>query len=170
MTAIEFNQQLVNQRTSLRNFAYSLTLNSEEAQDLVQETYLKALKYRDKFADATNLKAWLYTIMKNTFINTYRRSVKTRQIITQTEDLSVVRPLRGSNGPDAESQINAKQINKAIEALDDDYKIPFTKYYDGFKYKEIADELDLPIGTVKSRIFLARKKLMEELKDFAHLN
>ena len=167
MTAIEFNQQLVNQRTPLKNFAYSLTLNSEEAQDLVQETFLKALKYRDKFADASNLKAWLYTIMKNTFINTYRRSIKTRQIISQTEDISLVKPLNGSNSPDANSQINLKHITKAIDALEDEYKIPFTRYNDGFKYKEIADELELPIGTVKSRIFLARKRLMQELKEFA---
>ena len=167
MTAIEFNQQLVNQRTPLKNFAYSLTLNREEAKDLVQETFLKALKYRDKFADASNLKAWLYTIMKNTFINTYRRSIKTRQIISQTEDLSLVKPLNGSNSPDANSQINLKHITKAIDALEDEYKIPFTRYNDGFKYKEIADELELPIGTVKSRIFLARKRLMQELKEFA---
>lgn len=167
MTAIEFNQQLINQRTPLKNFAYSLTLNSEEAQDLVQETYLKALKYRDKFADASNLKAWLYTIMKNTFINTYRRSVKTRQIITQTDDLSLVKPLSGSNSPSAESQINLKHINNAVESLEEEYKIPFMRYFDGYKYKEIADELDLPIGTVKSRIFLARKKLMADLKEFA---
>jgi RNA polymerase sigma-70 factor, ECF subfamily len=167
MTAIEFNHQLVNQRTSLKNFAYSLTMNSDEAQDLVQETYLKAIRYREKFADATNLKAWLYTIMKNTFINSYRRTIKTRQIIQQTDDLSLVKPINGANSPSAESQINEKQIVKAIDALEDDYKIPFTRYYDGFKYKEIADELDLPIGTVKSRIFLARKKLMMDLKDFA---
>lgn len=170
MTAIEFNQQLINQRSPLKNFAYSLTSNSEEAQDLVQETYLKALKYRDKFADASNLKAWLYTIMKNTFINTYRRSVKTRQIITQTDDMSLVRPLRGSDAPGAESEINLKHITKAVDALEDEYKIPFKRYFDGFKYKEIADELDLPIGTVKSRIFLARKKLMSELKEYAHYN
>ena len=170
MTAIEFNQQLINQRNPLKNFAYSLTLNSEEAQDLVQETYLKALKYRDKFADASNLKAWLYTIMKNTFINTYRRSVKTRQIITQTDDLSTVKPLNGSNSPSAESQINLKHITKAVDSLEDEYKIPFKRYFDGFKYKEIADELDLPIGTVKSRIFLARKKLMYDLKEYAVFN
>ena len=170
MTAIEFNQQLINQRVPLKNFAYSLTMSSEEAQDLVQDTYLKALTYRDKFADATNLKAWLYTIMKNTFINTYRRSVKTRQIITQTDDLSYVRPAAGVNGPGPESQMNAKYITNAIEALDEDYKIPFVRYNEGYKYKEIADELDLPIGTVKSRIFLARKRLMEQLKDFGHKN
>ncbi len=170
MTAIEFNQQLVNQRVSLKNFAYSLTLNNEEAQDLVQDTYLKAIKYRDKFADATNLKAWLYTIMKNTFINTYRRSIKTRQIIQQTDDLSTVKPLAGANSPSAESQLHEKQIAKAIDGLEEDYRIPFTKYFDGFKYKEIADELNLPIGTVKSRIFLARKKLMVDLKDFISQN
>jgi RNA polymerase sigma factor (sigma-70 family) len=168
MTAIEFNHQLVSQRIPLKNFAFSLTHNSEEAQDLVQETFLKAIKYREKFADATNLKAWLYTIMKNTFINSYRRTIKTRQIIQQTEDLSMVKPINGSNGPSAESQINEKEITKAIDSLEDDYKIPFTRYFDGFKYKEIADELNLPIGTVKSRIFLARKKLMIDLKDFAN--
>ncbi len=167
MTAIEFNQQLINQRTPLKNFAYSLTLNSEEAQDLVQETYLKALKYRNKFADASNLKAWLYTIMKNTFINSYRRSVKTRQIINQTEDLSTVKPLSGSNGPSAESQLNYKHISKAVDSLEEEYKIPFMRYFDGFKYKEIADELNLPIGTIKSRIFLARKKLMVDLKEYS---
>ncbi|CAN5450955.1 hypothetical protein BH10BAC1_BH10BAC1_16950 [soil metagenome] len=119
MTAIEFNQQLVNQRTPLKNFAYSLTSNTEEAQDLVQETFLKALKYRDKFADASNLKAWLYTILKNTFINGYRRSIKTRQIITQTDDLSLVKPLNGSNSPDAHSHINLQQSHGAVDALED---------------------------------------------------
>lgn len=170
MTAIEFNQQLVNQRTPLKNFAYSLTSNTEEAQDLVQETFLKALKYRDKFADATNLKAWLYTILKNTFINSYRRSIKTRQIITQTDDLSLVKPLSGSNSPDANSQINLKHILNAVDRLEDEYKIPFTRYNDGYKYQEIAEELDIPIGTVKSRIFLARKRLMKDLKEYAFEN
>ena len=170
MTAIEFNQQLVNQRIPLKNFAYSLTSNAEEAQDLVQETFLKALKYRDKFADSTNLKAWLYTNLKNTFINTYRRSIKTRQIITQTDDLSLVKPLNGSNSPDANSQINLKHILKAVDGLEDEYKIPFTRYNDGYKYQEIAEELDIPIGTVKSRIFLARKRLMKDLKEYSFEN
>jgi RNA polymerase sigma-70 factor (ECF subfamily) len=108
--------------------------------------------------------------MKNTFINTYRRSIKTRQIIQQTDDLSLVKPAAGANSPSAESLLNEKEINKAIEALDDEYKIPFTRYFDGYKYKEIADEMNLPIGTVKSRIFLARKKLMHDLRDFVSAN
>ena len=167
MTAIEFNQQLINQKAPLKNFAYSLTMNLEEAQDLLQDTYLKAITYREKFVDASNLKAWLYTIMKNTFINNYRRSVKTRQIMQQTEDLNIVKVASGVGAATAESQINHKELLKAVNSLDEEYKIPFTRYFDGYKYKEIANELKLPIGTVKSRIFLARKRLMEQLKDFA---
>lgn len=167
MTAIEYNQQLINQKTALKNFAYSLTMNTEEAQDLLQDTYLKAIIYREKFVDASNLKAWLYTIMKNTFINNYRRNVKARQIIQKTDDLSYVKVAIGVGNPSAESQINHKELIKAVEALDDEYKIPFTRYFDGYKYKEIAKELRLPIGTVKSRIFLARKRLIERLKDFS---
>jgi RNA polymerase sigma-70 factor (ECF subfamily) len=170
MTAIEFNQQLINQRTPLKNFAYSLTMNIEEAQDLLQDTYLKAITYREKFVDASNLKAWLYTIMKNTFINNYRRNIKTRQIIQQTDDLSYVKVANGVGNPSADSQINHKELVKAVQNLEDEYKIPFTRYFDGYKYKEIAQELNLPIGTVKSRIFLARKRLMEQLKDFASKN
>jgi len=170
MTVIEFNRQLVDQQLPLRRFAYSLTMNGEEAQDLVQDTFMKALYYRERFMDATNLKAWLYTIMKNTFINNYRKAIKTRQLIHITDDLSAIRPAMGSGAPGAESLIREKQIRSAIDALQEDYRIPFTRYFDGYKYKEIADELQLPIGTVKSRIFLARKKLMAELKELAYRN
>lgn len=166
MTAIEFNQQLVNQRTPLTNFAYSLTLNSEDAKDLLQDTYYKAISYKDKFVDATNLKAWLYTIMKNTFINNYRRNVKKKQIISETNDTTLLKQSINYSFTNAESEINLKQIHAAVNALEDDYKIPFQRYFDGYKYKEIADEMDLPIGTVKSRIFLARKQLMMALKDY----
>jgi len=134
--------------------------------DIKSRSITNVITYKDKFADASNLKAWLYTIMKNTFINTYRRSLKTRQVFTPTDDLTLVKPLAGTGMPGAESQINYKHITKAVEALEDEYKIPFTRYFDGYKYKEIADELNLPIGTVKSRIFLARKRLMSELKEF----
>jgi len=166
MTAIEFNQQLIYQQAPLNNFAYSLTLNTEDAKDLLQDTIYKAITYRDKFVDASNLKAWLYTIMKNTFINNYRRNVKKRQILTEANDTSLLKQTVNYQYSSAESELNMKQINAAISALDDEYKIPFQRYYDGFKYKEIADEMDLPIGTVKSRIFLARKQLMQTLKDF----
>jgi len=167
MTAIEFNSQLISQRGPLKNLAYQLTLNRDDAQDLVQETMLKAVMYRDKFVDATNLKGWLYTIMKNTFINSYRRSVKGRFMVRPTDDIATIKAASGFQNMNSESDLNEKQINKAIESLSDEYKIPFNRFVEGYKYNEIAEELSLPIGTVKSRIFLARKALMTQLKEFA---
>lgn len=168
MTAIEFNTALVAQQQGLKNFALSLTADREEAQDLLQDTFMKALLYKDKFVQSTNLKAWLYMIMKNTFINAYRRSVKTREIMSRSKDVSSLGISKNNQKNTAEAAIEHKEINHAIDTLEDEYKVPFKRFFDGFKYKEIAEELDLPIGTVKSRIFIARKKLMEELKDYGN--
>jgi RNA polymerase sigma-70 factor (ECF subfamily) len=165
MSSVEFNKQILAFSNQLRYFALSLTSNDEQAKDLLQETMLKAMVYRDKFADSTNLKAWLYTIMKNIFINNYRRAAKTRTIIDGTKDLYYVNLPQASSGRVAESKMNEKEIYKAVELLEDEYKIPFEMYFEGYKYKEIAEHLDLPIGTVKSRIFLARKQLMDALVD-----
>lgn len=166
MSAIEFNNEVMGYSKQLKYFALNLTSNDEEAKDLLQETLLKAFVYKDKFVDATNLRAWLYTIMKNIFINNYRRNVKTKTIIDSTKDLYFVNipQVTGSRIP--ESKVSEKEINTAIEKLDDEYKIPFKMYFEGYKYKEIAEHFDLPIGTVKSRIFLARKQLMLDLKEF----
>lgn len=164
MTAVEFNTQLVNEKQSLKNFALSLTHNTDDALDLLQDTYVKAISYRTKFEDSTNLKAWLFTIMKNTFINSYRRAVKTRQIIQTNADVAMARAWKNNYQDITESRIDSKDIIKKIEKLDDQYKIPFTRYYNGYKYEEIADEMQLPLGTVKSRIFLARKQLMTAIE------
>lgn len=160
MTAIEFNTRLLNEKQSLKNFALSLTHNNDDALDLLQDTYVKAITYREKFEDSTNLKAWLFTIMKNTFINSYRRAVKTRQIIQTNADLAMARAFKNNHQDITESRLAAKDILNKIENLEDQYKIPFTRYYSGFKYEEIAQEMQLPLGTIKSRIFLARKQLM----------
>lgn len=167
MTAIEFNTRIIQEKGSLKSFALSLTRNSDDALDLIQETYLKAIKYRDKFEDSTNLRAWLFTIMKNTFINAYRRSVKTKALISKGDEIALNRAFKQNSYDHVESQMNAKEIIKHIYSLDDQYKIPFTKYYKGFKYEEIAAELGLPLGTIKSRIFIARKILMENLKHYS---
>lgn len=166
MTAIEFNTRIMNEKSSLKNFALSLTRNTDDALDLLQDTYVKAITYREKFEDTTNLKAWLFTIMKNTFINAYRRNVKTRQLITKGDDVALDRAFKQNSYDHSESRLNAKEIIKQIESLDDDYKVPFTRYYNGYKYEEIANEMKLPLGTVKSRIFIARKILMDALKHF----
>lgn len=163
MTAIEFNTRILKEKQSLKNFAMSLTHNTDDALDLVQDTFVKAITYREKFEDSTNLKAWLFTIMKNTFINSYRRAVKTKQIMQTNSDVAMARAWKNNYCDNTESRLAAKDILNKIENLDDQYKIPFTRYYNGFKYEEIAQEMQLPLGTIKSRIFIARKILMESI-------
>ena len=166
MTSIEFNYKLTSMQRHLEYFARKLTSGEDDAQDLLQETYLKALVFRDKFADSTNLKAWLFTIMKNIFINNYRRSMRIRTIIDTSDNLYHL----NSSGSQAivtpDSEYSEKEIRKEINALSNDHRIPFEMHTQGFKYKEIAEELEISIGTVKSRIFFTRKKLMHKLADF----
>jgi RNA polymerase sigma factor (sigma-70 family) len=166
MTAIEFNYQLTNLSGNLERFALSLTSNSEDAKDLLQETFAKAITYRDKFEDNTNLKAWTFTIMKNTFINNYRRAVKANTTFDNTDDLYYLNINKETTFETPDSQFSVKEIQKSIDELDNDFKMPFLMHTQGYKYKEIADTLDLKIGTVKSRIFFTRKKLMEKLKGY----
>lgn len=165
MTVLEFNYQVSTFQEKLTNFALSLTNDREDAKDLFQETVLKALKYRDKFVSQTNLKAWLYTIMRNTFINDYRRKKMAQTILDHSPNEYVMNSIPAlSESPS--SELATKEIQNVISELEDEYRIPFMKYVEGFKYKEISDELNLPIGTVKSRIFIARKKLMSQLEDY----
>jgi RNA polymerase sigma factor (sigma-70 family) len=166
MTAIEFNYQLTSLWENLERFAIRLTSNRDDAKDLLQETFMKAISYRDKFSDNTNLKAWTYTIMKNTFINNYRKLSKVSTTFDQSNDLYYMNLNKASGMDLPESSYSTKEIEKKIELLDNEFKVPFLMHVKGYKYKEIADELNLKIGTVKSRIFFARKKLMETLKDY----
>jgi len=165
MTQLQFNTALLGMENRLRYYALSLTSDSEKAGDLLQETLLKALTHRDKFTPDTNFKAWVYTIMKNTFINDYRRNTKIRSSLAgQNEGLAFV---NNYEYPSPDSVYHSEEINNNISALGEDYRIPFTMFIDGYKYKEIADELNLPLGTVKSRIFLTRKKLGKVLSDYS---
>ncbi len=160
MNVQEFQNSLIQHETALKGFAYKFTNDNEEAQDLLQETYLKALRYRSKFQAKTNISAWLYTIMRNTFINNYRRAVRANTILDKTSEQYFINTSKAQNDEhNPESVMAYNDLLKKVEALHDDYRVPFEMYNTGFKYKEIADELNLPIGTVKSRIFLARKKL-----------
>lgn len=167
MTQLEFNSNLIGLKTNLQRFAMSLTSDRDEAQDLVQDTYLKAITYKEKFVDYTNLKAWVFTIMKNTFINNYRRNVKENTIIDGTRDLFYINQPGDKGFISPESIYSENEIEKAIDTLEDEFRIPFRMHIEGYKYKEISDELGLKIGTVKSRIFFTRQKLMLMLKDYA---
>jgi RNA polymerase sigma factor (sigma-70 family) len=167
MTTIEFNNRLIGMKPNLQRFAMSLTSDRDTALDLVQDTYLKAITYKEKFVDFTNLKAWVFTIMKNTFINNYRRNIKENTIIDGTRDLYYINQPHDKGFISPESHFSEGEIEKTINTLEDEFRIPFRMHLEGFKYKEIAEELGLKIGTVKSRIFFTRQKLMLMLKDYS---
>lgn len=166
MTTFEFNHNLLEMKGNLQRFALSLTADRDTALDLVQDTYLKAITYKDKFVDYTNLKAWVFTIMKNTFINNYRRNIKENTIIDGTQDLYYLNMPHDKGFASPESNYAEEEIIRAIDSLGDEFRIPFKMHIDGFKYHEIAEKLGLKIGTVKSRIFFTRQKLMLMLKDY----
>lgn len=147
--------------TLLHSFAYNLTKNVEDAKDLYQETAFRAMTNRDKFRPGTNFKAWLFTIMKNIFINNYRKKVKANTIMDSTDNLYYINSGSTIISNGAESNIMMKELITMIDELDDSVRVPFLMHYQGFKYQEIADHLELPLGTVKSRIFFARKELKE---------
>jgi RNA polymerase sigma-70 factor, ECF subfamily len=168
MSATDFNNQLSSLSGPLHTFAYKLTKNSEEAKDLYQETAFRAISNVDKFIPGTNLKAWLLTIMKNIFINNYRKNMKTRTIIDSTENLYYINSGAASISNSAESNIMMNELNTMVDNLDESLRVPFEMHYLGHKYQEIADTLNLPLGTVKSRIFFARKELKDMIEKRYH--
>ena len=163
MTQIQFNNTLIGLQKKLHFYALSLTSDREKANDLMQETFLKAFTFRDKFDQNSNLKAWVYTIMKNTFINDYRRKIKSINTFEVSVNAFQIKFSKSNFYPGPDSFYITKEIHSCIQSLEDNYKVPFTMFLDGYKYKEISRELDLPLGTVKSRIFFARNKLEKAL-------
>ncbi|MGB8489970.1 MAG: RNA polymerase sigma factor [Bacteroidales bacterium] len=166
MTTPEFYSSLIRMKPDLTRFAMSLTSNREKAMDLLQETYLKAMINMDKYADFTNIQAWVLAIMKNTFINNYRRNIRGNAIIDCTRDLCYIDSMHEQGSVNSETDFYYEEIEKEIEALSNDLRNPFRMHVEGYKYEEIADKLKLKIGTVKSRIFFARRKLKLALKDY----
>ena len=171
MSTIEFNQRLDALSTLLHSFAYNLTKNTEDAKDLYQETAFRVITNKDKFRPATNLKACCFTIMKNIFINNYRRKSKANTIIDSTDNMYFINSGDAIISNDANSNILMDELKAMIVSLEDAIRVPFEMHYEGFKYQEIADELELPLGTVKSRIFFARRALKEMIsKQFGDLH
>jgi RNA polymerase sigma-70 factor (ECF subfamily) len=150
----------------LKSVAFNLTKSSADAEDLLQDTYFKACKSLSMYHEGTNLKAWLITIMKNTFINNYRKNKKEQETIYKPGDLNDSLMHYGALEVEPGVRILISETLKiAIDNLKPEMRITFMMYFEGFKYHEIAEELDLPLGTVKSRIFLARKELIQFLKE-----
>lgn len=165
MSTLEFDNKFNILTDSLNAFAYNLTKNTEDARDLYQETAIRAITNRDKFRPDTNFKAWTFTIMKNIFINNYRKKMKSNTIIDSTDNLYFINSGSAVIENDASRNILMDELNGMINSLEDNIRIPFVMHYEGFKYQEIADEFNLPLGTVKSRIFFARKALKEMIKE-----
>jgi RNA polymerase sigma factor (sigma-70 family) len=164
MKNITFSNQINTHQSSLKMFAMQFTKNVEDANDLVQDTLLKALRYSQLYTEGTNLKGWLYTIMRNTFINDYRKANRKQEIITTEEELTSAHLFKSSTTNQVTNKFVNDDIFVALNTLDEVYYKPFMKYFEGYKYHEIADELGIPIGTVKTRIHMARQVLKKALK------
>jgi RNA polymerase sigma-70 factor (ECF subfamily) len=163
MTDIEFNDSILKLNPLLERFALSLTQNKEDANDIVQETYLKALSNQKQFQDDTNLKAWIFSILKNTFINKCRREKKLNTIFDWTKEHSYINQTLDERYASPESTLQEKEIYHLINKLPITLHTPFMMYLKGYKYREIAKELNIKEGTIKSRIFFARKELMNNI-------
>ncbi|MDE6299414.1 MAG: RNA polymerase sigma factor [Muribaculaceae bacterium] len=166
MGSLSFQKKILGLQSNLLSFAYQLTTNREAAQDLLQDTTLKALDNEEKYVDNVNFKGWIFTIMRNIFINNYRQTVKQATVIDSSEDLYHLNLSQDSGLETPEGSYSVKEISSALNQFSDEYRVPFNMYVAGYKYNEIAEKLNLPVGTVKSRIFFARKKLRDQLKDF----
>lgn len=167
MDTTDFNRSLDQMTVSLKPFALKLTKDVEDANDLLQETMLKAFTNKDKFADGTNLKAWLYTIMKNTFITNYQRLVRKNTFIDTTDNLHYINSMNNVTYNLAYSSFMQSDIDRVVNNLDEAYRMPFMMHFRGFKYHEIAEKLHIPIGTVKNRIHIARKELKDKLSIYS---
>jgi len=166
MSTVEFNEILLGNANFLKPFAINLTRDNEAANDLYQETLYKALSNHDKYSTGTNIKAWLYTIMRNIFINDYRRKAKQKTIFDSTPNDYLINLKQTAVNNTAESEMRVKEIKKAIEQLPEIFKTPFLLFFDGYKYNEIADVLNEPLGTIKSRIHFARKLLKDQVNRY----
>jgi len=166
MSTNKFQERLLKLQDNMMNFAFILTSDKEEAKDLLQDTTLKVLDNEDKYIDNVNFKGWVFTIMRNIFINNYRRIVRSQTIVDKTEDLYHLNLPQESGFSTPEGSFNVKEITKAINSFSDEYRIPFSMHVAGYKYNEIAEKMNLPLGTVKSRIFFARQRLQGILKDY----
>ncbi len=169
-TSINFGPEIQQYESILRPFAFNLTKSREAAEDLIQDTFYRALSNSEKFLEGTNIKAWLFTIMRNLFINNYRRQKKSNTVTDTSDNQYLLNSTKRIEKNESERSFLAEDISKAMREVSSDFTEPFMMYFNGFSYEEIGEQLDLPLGTVKSRIFFARKELQSKLKQVGVLN
>ena len=166
MSNAEFGVLINQHHQFLKQLALKLTKQMDEAEDLIQETFYKAIKNQEKYRNGTNLKGWLYTIMKNTFINNYRKKRNQNTFVDETDNNYFINSVVSTKDVSTDSLVDNDYLMKQIESIDRNYLEAFMMHFNGYKYEEIAEILEIPLGTVKSRIFLARKKMMKKLADY----
>lgn len=166
MESKTFQAKLIKLQSNMLNFAYILTSNRDDAYDLLQDTTLKVLDNKDKYVDNVNFKGWVFTIMRNLFINNYRKIVRSGTVLDLTDDLYHLNLPQNSGYESPEGSLASKEITAIINSFEDSYKVPFSMHVACYKYAEIAEHTGLPLGTVKSRIFFARQRLQRALKDY----
>lgn len=160
----QFTSAMYAHSNQLMAHAMKFTRDEDDAKDLVQETLIKGFRFADTFSDGTNLKGWLYMIMRNTYINDFNKASRRNAVITVEEDLTSEHLFKSATKNKAETSFALEDINKALASLKAEYRIPFQKYFEGYKYEEIAKELNIPVGTVKTHIHQARLGLKKYLK------
>jgi RNA polymerase sigma-70 factor (ECF subfamily) len=166
MNTTVFHKNLLEVQNELLRFAYRLTANREDANDLLQETSLRALDNEDKYTPDTNFKAWMYAIMYHVFINNYRKEARKKTFVDRTDTSFFLNSLQDTGEGDMEGSYSAKEIRHVLKSLPSPLNTGILMRVSGYKYSEIAEKLNLPLGTVKSTLFSTRLKLQKELKDF----
>lgn len=166
MVSKKFQTKLLEIQSNMLNFAYTLTSNRDDAYDLLQDTTLKVLDNEEKYVDNVNFKGWVFTIMRNLFINNYRKASRKATITDDSEDLYLLNLPQDSGYETPDGSLAVQEIHRVIDSFTDDYRVPFSMHLSGYKYAEIAEKTGLPLGTVKSRIFTARKRLQTRFADY----
>ncbi|MBN1301540.1 MAG: sigma-70 family RNA polymerase sigma factor [Melioribacteraceae bacterium] len=173
----EFEREALPHVDALYNFAYKMTGDSDDADDLVQETFLKAFRFFDKFEKGTNCKAWLFRIMKNSFINDYRKNTKQPGKVDYDDVQNFYENIKASDvktehlEADVYANLMDDDVSKALDSMPEDFRtVIILSDVEGFTYEEIAEFIDCPVGTVRSRLHRARKMLYTKLFDYAKEN
>ncbi len=167
MTEIEFNTNLGLHLSFLKSRALKFTHDNEDANDLVQETFLKAIRYYHQYHQGTNLRGWLFTILRNTFINHYNKTTRINKVLGNEDNIKECDLLISASSNSSQSKFIIDDVKKMIDKLPEQYHKPFNLYYQGYQYQEIAKYMGLPLGTVKTNIFIARKILKKALSPYA---
>jgi RNA polymerase sigma-70 factor (ECF subfamily) len=166
MSNAEFSLLLTENADFLRPFAINLTKDYESAKDLFQDTLYRAFSNKDKYNVGTNIKAWLYTIMRNIFINDYRKRSKQAIVFDNMPNDYIIDQTHTKVINQGITNLNMREVNQLINDLPELFRVPFNLYFEGYKYNEIAEVLNEPLGTIKSRIHFARKILKQKIERY----